>query len=212
MKLTVDRRANLRHLLRQERRLIGKQAAQATKEATNGLKASLRHDIVTAGLGARLSRTWRAQIYDRSGVGVTGFIYSRAPEIIEAFDQGMVIHARQGRYLAIPTENVPKRINRRKPTPQLYTKHRGPLRFVRNRQGSAFLVADDRRASFSRKTGDFQGFRKASQRTLRTGRGLTSVVMFILVPMVRMPKKLDVQKIADRWGLNHLDMLHRKYK
>ena len=33
------------------------------------------------------------------------------------------------------------------------------MRFVRSNSGTAFLVADDRRASYSRKTGDFRGFR-----------------------------------------------------
>ena len=212
MRLDAKTIGDIRRNLRKETEFISRTATKATKEATNGLKAGLRNDIVSAGFGVRLSRTWRSKIYDDNGVDVKGFVYSRAPQIIESFDQGTVIRATNGRYLAIPTENAQKRINRRKPTPDLYVEHKGDLRFVRSRNNTAFLVADDRRASYSRKTGEFRGFRKASKRALKTGRGLTTVVMFILVPTAQMPKKLDVQKIADQWGIKHIDLLVSKYR
>lgn len=213
MRLDAETIGDIRRNLRKEREFIKRIAVSATKEATSGLKRDLRADVVGAGFGVRLSRTWRSQVYDDgAGVDVKGFVYSRAPEIVEAFDQGVVIRARHGKYLAIPTRNAPKRINRRKPTPDLYRKHKGELRFVRTANGSTFYVADDRRASYSRKTGEFRGFRKASQRTLKTGSGLTTVVMFILIPLVKMPKKLDVQKVADIWGVKHIDLMESKYR
>lgn len=212
MRLDAKAIGDIRRNLRKETEFISRLATKATKEATNGLKADLRNDVVGSGFGVRLSRTWQSKIYDDNGVDVKGFVYSRAPEIIESFDQGAVIRAREGRYLAIPTQNAPKRINRRKPTPDLYIEHKGDLRFVRSNRGTAFLVADDRRASYSRKTGEFRGFRKASQRSLKTGRGLTTVVMFILIPTAKMPKKLDVQKIADQWGIKHIDLMVKQYR
>jgi len=32
------------------------------------------------------------------------------------------------------------------------------------------------------------------------------------VPTAKMPKKLDVQKIADQWGIKHIDLLVSKYR
>jgi hypothetical protein len=54
--------------------------------------------------------------------------------------------------------------------------------------------------SYKRKTGELRGFRKASNRTLSTGRGLTSIVMFWLVPQVKMPRHLSFQQQAQKWN------------
>ena len=54
--------------------------------------------------------------------------------------------------------------------------------------------------SYRRKTGELRGFRKASNRTLKTGKGLTSVVMFWLVPQVKMPKHLSFYDQARKWN------------
>ncbi len=212
MRLTAEQIGSIRARLKTERELISKIAKSSTKDATNGLKKDLRGDITGSGMGVRLSRTWRSNFYEDRKNTISGFVYSRAPQIIESFDQGTLIKAKKGKYLAIPTKNAPKRINRRKPTPKNYVENKGPLRFVKTRGGTAFLVADDRRASYSRKTGEFRGFRKASKRALKTGKGLTTVVMFILIPTAKMPKKLDVQKIADQWGIKHINLLEQKYR
>ena len=91
MRLSAKTIGDIRRNLRKETEFISRMATKATKEATNGLKAGLRNDIVSAGFGVRLSRTWRSKIYDDNGVDVKGFVYSRAPEIIESFDQGVVM-------------------------------------------------------------------------------------------------------------------------
>jgi hypothetical protein len=57
------------------------------------------------------------------------------------------------------------------------------------------LVVDDLRAS----TGKRGGFRKASEPALKSGRGLTTVVMFLLVPQVKLKKRLDYQSVVNRW-------------
>jgi hypothetical protein len=61
-------------------------------------------------------------------------------------------------------------------------------------------VVDGVSASFSRKTGSHRGFRKASERARRAGSGLTTVVMFVLVPQVKLEKRLDVGRAADHWS------------
>ena len=60
-------------------------------------------------------------------------------------------------------------------------------------------MVDNVRASHSRKTGALRGFRKASKTARRTGRGLATVVMFIMVSQVRLRKRLDFAGAAARW-------------
>jgi hypothetical protein len=42
--------------------------------------------------------------------------------------------------------------------------------------------------------------RRATDRARRSGQGLTTVVMFLLVPQVKLSKQLDVTRAAERWS------------
>jgi hypothetical protein len=75
-----------------------------------------------------------------------------------------------------------------------------PLRFVPRQNGPSLLVVDGLRASFSRKTGELRRFPRATDRARRSGQGLTTVVMFLLVPQVKLSKRLDVARAAERWS------------
>jgi hypothetical protein len=95
---------------------------------------------------------------------------------------------------------TPKGTDGKRISPRTLPEHRfGPLRFVRRQSGPSFLVADGLRASFSRKTGELPGFRRSTDRARRSGQGLTTVVMFLLVPQVKLSKRLDVARAAERW-------------
>jgi hypothetical protein len=59
---------------------------------------------------------------------------------------------------------------------------------------------DGLRASFSRQTGELRGFRRATDRARQRGDGLTTVVMFLLVPQVQLRKRLDVARAAEPWS------------
>jgi hypothetical protein len=61
-------------------------------------------------------------------------------------------------------------------------------------------VVDGLRASFSRQTGELRGFRRATDRARRSGQGLTTVVMFLLVPQAKLRKRLDAAGTAERWS------------
>ncbi len=67
--------------------------------------------------------------------------------------------------------------------------------------GTAFLVADDRRASYSRKTGEFQRVSESQPASLKPARGLTTVVMFILIPYSQNAEKTGCAK--NRRSLGH---------
>jgi hypothetical protein len=112
-------------------------------------------------------------------------------------------HPKQARTLSRdPSENAPRKgTSGRRIHPSTFPEHRlGPLRFVPRPSGPSLLVADGVRASFSRQTGELRGFQRATERARRSGQGLTTVVMLLLVPQVKLPKRLDVARTAERWS------------
>ena len=124
-------------------------------------------------------------------------VFSKAPDIVRAYEDGAVIRSRYGFFLAIPTTAAGRYGDgRKKMTPGLWERMRGQrLRFVYRRGMPSLLVADHLRARSGRRG----GFAKASASALRTGRGLATVPMFILVPQVTVRKRLDVAGAAAKW-------------
>jgi hypothetical protein len=181
---------------------IERAVAIGTREAGRGLRTELRRQVASAALGQRLANSWRDQHYPNQKLDAASLVYTKAPQIIRAFDEGEVIRSRRGRFLAIPTENAPRKgTDGRRISPSTFPEHRfGPLRFVPRPNGPSLLVVDGLRASFSRKTGELRGFRPATDRARQSGQGVTTVVMFLLVPQVKLPKRLDVARAAERWS------------
>ena len=77
----------------------------AMREVTEGLKSDLRADVVDGGLGQRLANTWRGKTYPESAVSLeaASFVWSKAPNLVDAFDRGVTIRSKSGFWLAIPT-------------------------------------------------------------------------------------------------------------
>jgi hypothetical protein len=113
-----------------------------------------------------------------------------------------VVRSKRGRFLAVPTENAPRKgTDGRRISSSTFPQPRfGVLRFVPRQSGPSLLVVDGLRASFGRKNGELRGFRHATDRARRSGQGLTTVVMFLLVPQVKLRKRLDVVRAAERWS------------
>lgn len=202
MKLATTIARSLQSEMQAELRDIKRAVAIGTRTAGRGLKTDLRRQVTSAGLGQRLANSWRDKHYPNQKLDAASLIYSKAPQIIRTFDEGAIIRSKRGRYLAIPTENAPRKgTDGKRISPRTFPEHRlGSLRFVPRRNGPSLLVAEGLRASFSRKSGSLRGFRKATDRARKTGRGLTTVVMFVLVPQVKLAKRLDVARAAEQWS------------
>jgi Family of unknown function (DUF6441) len=188
--------------LEAELRDIERAVAGGTKEAGLGLRTELRRQVASTGLGQRLAGAWQDKHYPNQRLDAASLVYAKAPQIIRAFDEGALIRSRRGRFLAIPTENAPRKgTDGRRISPSAFPEHRfGPLRFVPRPNGPSLLVVDGLRASLSRKTGQLRGFRRATDRARERGEGLTTVVMFLLVPQVKLRKRLDVARAAEHWS------------
>jgi Family of unknown function (DUF6441) len=164
--LQADTQAELRDLERA--------VAAGTRSAGQSLKTELRRQVTSAGLGQRLANSWRDRHYPNQGLDAASLVYTKAPQIVRAFDEGAVIRSRRGRFLAIPTENAPRKgTDGKRISPSTFPEHRfGPLRVVPRPTGPSLLVVDGLRASFSRQTGELRGFRRAAERAWRSGTGL----------------------------------------
>jgi hypothetical protein len=190
--------------LRQEMRRIERAAPEGVRAAGKGLQDELRGQVTGAGLGPKLARTWRHRAYPNRGHDAAALVYSKAPTIIRAHGEGATIRPNASRWLAIPTDAAPKRgTGGKRVTPALVQQMYGrPLRYVRRRGRNPVLVMDGLVA----RGGKQGGFRSASvRRTKRRGAhvslsGLTSVAMFVLVRQVRLRKRFDVPRAAERWS------------
>jgi hypothetical protein len=191
MKLGLDISPDLVAVMAAEITAREKAVSVAMREAGSGLKAAWRGQITGAGLGQRLANSIRSQTYPKVGesLSAAALVWSKAPQIISAHDAGLMIRSRAGFWLAIPTAAAGKGPKGRRITPGEWEQRRGlRLRFVYRRSGPSLLVADGRLNS--------RGLGVASRS--KTGRGQSTVPIFLLVPQVKLSKRLDLARDAER--------------
>jgi len=211
MKLAAAISGDLRKIMAEEVKAAEDAVTAGMRQAADGLKADLRRHVTEAGMGQRLANTWRAELYPkgRKSIKAAGFVFTRAPTIIRAFDQGAVIKSKHGFWLAIPTPAAGTGARGKRMTPGLWEQmHGSRLRFIYRRGAPSLLVAENMRA----RTGKRGGFAKGSASALRSGRGLATVVMFILVPQVSLRKRLDVNAVAERWASALPELIVRNWR
>jgi len=163
----------------------------AMREAGTGLKTAWRVQITGAGLGRRLANSIRSQTYPKVGdsLNAAALVWSKAPEIIGAHDTGPLIRSKDGFWLAIPTEAAGRGVRGGRITPGEWERRRGlRLRFVYRRTGPSLLVAEGRLNTKG----------QAVVSRSKTGRGVVTAPIFLLVPQVRLPKRLDLARDAER--------------
>ena len=172
--------------------LAGEKAVTAAMRAAGvNLKSDWRAQITRARLGQRLANTIRSKTYPAAGESLeaAALIWSNAPQIIGAHDTGPLIRSKDGFWLAIPTPAAGKGTRGKALTPGEWERRRGlRLRFVYRRGGPSLLVADGRLNS--------RGLGVASRS--KTGRGQSTVPIFLLVPQVKLAKRLSLARDAER--------------
>ena len=191
MKLNLDISPDLVAVMAAEISAGEKAVTAAMREAGSKLKTAWRGQITGAGLGHRLANSIRSQTYPKVGesLSAAAFVWSKAPQIISAHDAGKMIRSKSGFWLAIPTAAAGKGPRGRRITPGQWEQRRGlRLRFVYRRGGPSLLVADGRLNS--------RGLWVASRS--KTGRGQSSVPIFLLVPQVKWSKRLNLARDAER--------------
>ena len=191
MKLKLDITPDIVAMMAAEIRAGEKAVTAATREAGTSLKSAWRAQITGAGLGARLARTIRSEQFPKGkpSLNAVALVWSKAPVIVGAHDTGPLIRSRNGFWLAIPTPAAGKSSRGGRITPGEWERRSGlRLRFVYRRTGPSLLVAEGRLNTRGR----------AVASRSKSGRGVTTVPIFLLVPQVKLPKRLDLARDAER--------------
>jgi hypothetical protein len=189
VKLELDIRPDLVSLMAAEIAAGERAVTAAVREAGAGLKLGWRAQITGAGLGARLANSIRSEAFPKTGASLNAatVVWSKAPVIIGAHDAGPLIRSRNGLWLAIPAPAAGRALGGRRITPESWERKTGlRLRFAYRRTGPSLLVAEGRLNT--------KGQAVASP--AKTGRGLATAPMFLLVPQVKLPKRLDLARDA----------------
>ena len=191
MKLNLSVTGDIVTAMRAEILAGEKAVTTAMRVAGSNLKSDWRAQITRTRLGQRLTKTIRSKTYPAAGVSLeaAALIWSNAPQIIGAHDTGPLIRSKDGFWLAIPTPAAGKGTRGKALTPGEWERRRGlRLRFVYRRRGPSLLVADGRLNS--------RGLGVASRS--KTGRGQSTVPIFLLVPQVKLSKRLSLARDAER--------------
>ncbi len=223
---------DLEKYMRAELHAAGAGVLKGVTETSTGLRDRLRKQVGAVGLGPNLEKAWRSNVYENRTVDAAALVYSKAPLIHSAFDEGAEIFpSGKRRWMAIPTPecralfghraggglgtrggnrrrrlspaNWPGNVDMGGTTDQQRRGRRraaqyGTLRPVWRARPPHLLVVDDVRTSTSG--------RLTRARRAKSGgylKGTTTVVMFWLVPMVRIPKRLDLAE-ALSWAEREL--------
>ena len=191
MKLKLDIDPDIVAMMAAEVAAGERAVTAAMREAGTGLKTAWRLQITGAGLGRRLANSIRSQNFPRSGesLDAAALVWSKAPVIVGAHDTGPLIRSKDGFWLAIPLPAAGKSLRGGRITPGEWERRRGlRLRFVYRRTGPSLLVAEGRLNTKG----------QAVVSRSKTGRGKVTAPIFLLVPQVKLPKRLDLARDAER--------------
>jgi hypothetical protein len=191
MRLRVNINPDIAALMQAEITAGEKAVSAAMREAGDSLKSAWRTQITGAGLGTRLGNSIRLATFPRTSnsLNAAALVWSKAPVIIGAHDTGPLIRSKDGFWLAIPTAAAGKSTRGGRITPGEWERRAGlRLRFIYRRRGPSLLVAEGRLNTKGR----------AVASKSKTGRGVATVPIFLLVPQVKLPKRLNLARDAER--------------
>jgi len=191
MRLRVAFNPDIAALMQAEIAAGEKAVSSAMREAGGSLKSAWRTQITGAGLGTRLSNSIRLATFPKTSnsLNAAALVWSKAPVIIGAHDTGPLIRSKDGFWLAIPTAAAGKSTRGGRITPGEWERRTGlRLRFIYRRRGPSLLVAEGRLNTKGR----------AVASRSKTGRGVATVPIFLLVPQVKLRKRLDLARDAER--------------
>ena len=229
MRHTVLGRESLDGLARGTEDEIAGFVTSAIGEAGQNLKDAWSDQIRAARLGERLARTIKVRVYPQgqTSVEAAALVSTKAPKIIDAYARGATIRPVNGaRYLWIPTEDVPRKRQGNALTPQEVKVRFGRDLIViqpgHHRLGSSPSIvrsgvayAGMRGLSIRKASGRWKNA-TANQQTRgnRSFREVTQsfVIMFTLVPSVRVGKRLDLEALQRESEATYATLLSKHWR
>lgn len=190
MNLNVLIEGNIGKFLESDIRAGERAVTSAMRTTASGLKASWRNQITGAGLGRRLANTIRDEVYPKGqpSLNAAALVYSRAPKIVGAHERGDLIRSKSGFWLAIPTASAGRGRRGGRITPGEWEQRTGRRLRLVYRPGKAGLLVDDG----TLRSGHAPAFGQRKKRGFRN----RVVPIFILVPQVKLTKRLDLMSAA----------------
>ena len=174
---------------------------EAISVGGRGIRDDLR--AMTRGpLGKRVARAWQLQIYGEDGSeSPAAWVWTNAPEIISANMSAGVTRPRNGaRFLAIPSEHVPKRRGYGFQSPmspeEVEAYFNQELVFKKGRTPGTLVALVDAIQSRSKTR---PGLRPATRRRKAQGRKASQALMFTFVPYVQRSKTISPERIFEKW-------------
>jgi hypothetical protein len=197
---------------RQSRGRMEAAALNASHIAAARAKTAIRREMLSSGLG-RLGNAVdsgsdlekRGAVFRKgTGFSASGWVNLRTRNertvgAIDAYTQGAEITPRNGRWLWLPTDDIPARAGRKKITPANWNKFGldkkiGPLVLVKSVNGAPLLVVKDASVSGSGKARSAKSLTKTGR--LRKGQVARSfIVAFIAIPRTSRQARVDVPAI-----------------
>ena len=189
-------------------------ASAAITEAAAGIKTESRASIARAGFTKRWENAFRVNVYPTRGqvsVDAAALAFHKIP-YAEVFESGATIRGKPLLWLPLPGR--PKKLARKRLTPEVFKKQIGPLSYVDRRGKPPLLVAP---AALSRAQAS-KRHPKVTAAALRRGASGTAgsrstvrgVPIFVGVPRVDIPKKFGLLKVIKR-GADRLAALYLKH-
>lgn len=199
MRLEVDLQGEIEAMLAREVQIAERAVQRGLTAAGKGLQRDWRGQVEGAGLGKRLSRTVRNETFPgggRTSLNAASLVWTRAPEILGAFERGALIRGKDGLWLAIPLPAAgTKGVGNKRITPGGWEQRTGlRLRFIYRKGHHPLLISDGER--LHRGYSDPTSW-KSTQRK-RAAKVWTPI--FVLVPQVKLRKRLDLVRDGDRWA------------
>ncbi|PJK29952.1 DUF6441 family protein [Minwuia thermotolerans] len=210
MRLEAAIRGDLKKIVSAEVRQARRAINAGMREAGKGLRDDMKAHVRQAGLGKFATR-WVFRVNrPREPMDMSVAVFPRGTAtrtIIGAFDTGGIIRPKQGRYLAIPTD-FNRKDGRRGGKVLKQIDELDDAFVQRSRSGTLIVFSRVRLAQEKmqdkvrvRDLAFAEGRLLGSGRRRRTHEFLAAgiVPMFVLKPSVRMPKRLDLDRVKRPW-------------
>ena len=178
---------SLRYAIAGEEKKLARAITAGMGDGTGELKQALRNDMLAAGLGDRLAKTWQGKVYPQRQASLhpTGFIWSKAPQIASFYDGDNEILPINGHsYLAIPSARakaITGKKGRRLTVAEVMAKLKRRLIIIKGKKGNLLGLIDDSIPARGKR---------------RAGLKRNLVLLFTFVRQVKGRKRLDVKALV----------------
>lgn len=188
----------------------------AIQEVAEKVKTDARANIAAAGFSIRWQNALRVNVYKPGQTKVAGelaaaWVYHAIP-YAGVFERGATVNAK----MWVPLPWAPKKIGRRRMSPDAFVAATNQSLFPIRRSGKTYLATSISMSGRAAKTGKAAKYSATALRRGRTGRGGTTVrqlvPLFVSVSSVTFKKRLSILNVVERAANTLAEAYFRHYK